>query len=188
MYKSSSKSDVCSYQHAFMLDNILRKLFQNPAKITGPYIKKDDVIIDIGCGPGFFSLEMARLTGSNGKVVSVDLQKEMLDIVSAKAEKKQLRHVIDLCRSSEENLNLPQKIQADFILAYYMVHETKDFNRFFNQVKPALKPEGLFLVVEPPFHVSAGQFKTIEKCAVDAGFSIEDRPSGKGGKSLLLKG
>jgi len=38
-------------------------------------------VADIGCGPGFFTVEMARLVGSRGKVLAVDVQKRMLDIL-----------------------------------------------------------------------------------------------------------
>ena len=35
-------------------------------------------IMDIGCGPGFFTLPMAELTGKDGLVIAVDIQDEML--------------------------------------------------------------------------------------------------------------
>jgi ubiquinone/menaquinone biosynthesis C-methylase UbiE len=31
-------------------------------------------VADLGCGPGFFTIEMAKMVGNNGKVTAVDLQ------------------------------------------------------------------------------------------------------------------
>lgn len=70
--------DVCSYKRAGFFDSKIRKLFQNPNKILSPYIDKGMNVLDLGCGPGFFTLEMANLVGESGKVVAADLQEEML--------------------------------------------------------------------------------------------------------------
>jgi len=74
MYNKEYKGDVCSHTHSFFLDNFLRRLIQNPKKIVGEYIKKGDTIIDLGCGPGYFSIAMAKMVGDTGRVYSVDLQ------------------------------------------------------------------------------------------------------------------
>ena len=48
---------------------------------------------------------------------------------------------------------------ADFILAWYMVHETQDPGAFFREVRSLLKTEGRLLVVEPKMHVSRAGFE-----------------------------
>lgn len=62
--------------------------------VAKPYIHKGDAAIDIGCGPGFFTMEMAKLTGDGGQVLAIDLQKEMLAKVAHKALLKQMTHII----------------------------------------------------------------------------------------------
>ena len=177
---------ICSHKYSFILDNILRRIFQHPKKIISPYIQTGDVVVDIGCGAGFFSIEMARLVGNRGRVYAVDLQPEMLEKVNAKSARHHLDHVIETVQCEKDDLNLPKDVQADFILAYYMVHETGAPDSFFRQIEPVLKTDGKFLVVEPPFHVSAEQFNHMAKSAQNAGFTILDRPRKKGGASLLL--
>ncbi|WDP92736.1 MAG: class I SAM-dependent methyltransferase [Desulfobacter sp.] len=186
MYNSAFKGDVCSHRISFFLDNFIRRLFQDPRKIVGPYISSGDTVLDLGCGPGFFSLEMAKMVGEGGRMIAVDLQKEMLAKVGAKAEAENLSHVIRLHQCHSTDLALDPAVSADFILAFYMVHETPDFNAFFAQAAPHLAPGGRFLVVEPPFHVSGARFEEIAGAAEENGLSIADRPRGKGGKSLLL--
>lgn len=186
MDKVSGQGDVCSYKRSFALDNYLRKLIQSPKKIVGPYLKPEDIVIDLGCGPGFFTTEMALMVGATGNVVAVDLQQEMLDKVAGKVWNTELAKTIKLHQCSQDELNLSSELQADFILAFYMVHETPDALLFLQQVKKHLKPGGKFLIVEPLFHVSKKKFSQIEKDVEACGFKLIERPKRKGGKSLLL--
>jgi ubiquinone/menaquinone biosynthesis C-methylase UbiE len=180
------KGDVCSHSHAFFLDNFFRKIIQNPKKIVGEYITTGDTVIDLGCGPGFFSIEMAKMVGAAGKVYSVDLQQQMLDDVKAKAAKQNLSDRMVLHKCGQDNIGLNEDIKADFILAFYMVHETPDPIAFASQVKPLLKKGGRFLIVEPYFHVSNKKFLSICEDIQTLGFSALDHPGKKGGRSILL--
>ena len=185
-FNSAYQGDVCSHTHSFVLDNVIRKIFQNPAKIAGPYIRPGHTIIDFGCGPGYFTTAMAERTGPDGKVWAVDLQPEMLEKVSKKCRKLGLSAIVTCHRCAQDAIDLDSGVQADFMLAYYMVHEVPDLQAFFNQACPLLKPGGRFLVVEPLFHVSRSRFKTICAAALAAGFKLLDTPKGKGGRTLLL--
>lgn len=186
MYNKEFTGDVCSHSHSFFLDNFVRRLIQNPKRIIGEYIREGDTIIDLGCGPGYFSIDMAELTGETGKVIAVDLQKEMLAKVGEKACSKNLSERIHLHQCDQNFIGLPPETKADFILAFYMVHETQDLGAFLEQVKELLRPGGKFLLVEPMFHVSKIQFEKILESAGKIGFTRVDRPKKKGGRSVLL--
>ena len=54
---------VCPWWFAYTFDNPLRRLLHNPRKILGPYVKEGDTAVDIGCGMGPFTVELARLVG-----------------------------------------------------------------------------------------------------------------------------
>ncbi|NNK15059.1 MAG: class I SAM-dependent methyltransferase, partial [Desulfofustis sp.] len=161
MAASVSENHVCSHRHSCALDNFFRKLIQSPHRILSPFLSNGDTAIDLGCGPGFFTLPMAELVGHSGTVIGVDVQPEMLARVKAKLAKMRDRSSLAqvlLHQSSQADLGLDHSIRADFILAYYMVHETPDQHSFFRQVKKLLKPTGRLLIVEPPFPVSRKQF------------------------------
>jgi ubiquinone/menaquinone biosynthesis C-methylase UbiE len=138
------------------LDNPVRRLLQNPSRIAGPYIREGQTVVDLGCGPGVFSLAMAEMVGQSGKVISVDIQDEMLQMVKQKAQKAGLQSRIVLHRAMPDALGLADK--ADFALAFYMVHEVPDRKRFLGEVKSILNPGGRFMIVEPKFHVSKAAF------------------------------
>jgi 2-polyprenyl-3-methyl-5-hydroxy-6-metoxy-1,4-benzoquinol methylase len=55
---------VCPVERAASLDNRIRRWLQNPQKILRPYIEKGMTVLDIGCGPGFFSIDMAQLVAN----------------------------------------------------------------------------------------------------------------------------
>ena len=186
MYNKSFKGDVCSHSHSIFLDNFIRRIIQNPKRILGEYIHKGDTIVDIGCGPGYFTLDMAQMAGPTGKTIAVDLQEEMLATVESKAIKSGLMDRIRLHQCTQEKIGLEEKEVADFILTYYMVHETLNPRAFLSEILGLLKPGGKYLIVEPLFHVSAKQFNTIKRTALDLGFTLVDTPKKKGGRSVLL--
>jgi ubiquinone/menaquinone biosynthesis C-methylase UbiE len=178
--------DVCRPSHSILLDNFFRRMFQKPRKIVGEYIQNGDTVIDLGCGPGFFSIDMAEMAGSRGKLYAVDLQNEMLDKVKKKAEDKGLTHRICFHKCPQDSIGLGEHVKADFILAYYMMHEVPDSRQFLNEIRGLLKKDGRLLIVEPTFHVTKKKFIKMLKEVEDIGFSIVDTPLKKGGRSLLL--
>ncbi len=184
-HKPYSK-DVCPPSHSFALDNIIRRWFQNPGKIVGEYIRPGDTVIDLGCGPGFFTMDMARMVEDSGMVYSVDLQTQMLEKVKKKAHKLGLADRIRFHECAEDTIGLDPDVKADFILAYYMVHEVPDPVSFLGEVKQLLKAGGRFLLVEPVFHVSRAAFEALEQTVRTLGFSVQETPAKKGGRCLLL--
>ena len=158
---------VCPHQGAFLLDNWIRRMLQPPDKLLQAFIKPGDTLVDLGCGPGFFTTAMARLAGPEGHVAAVDLQGPMLAHVRRKAVREGVsdRITCHLCRPERIGLDLA----ADFILAWYMVHETPDSAAFFKEVRTLLKNDGRLLVVEPKMHVARADFDAIQADARAAG-------------------
>ena len=110
----------------------------------------------------------------------------MLDIVAEKLFDNPLAKRVTLHKCSTECLELANTIRADFILAYYMVHELANQKRFFNEIYSLLSAGGTVLIVEPPFHVSKKSFLKMQETAALSGFFVKSKPKRKGGRSLLL--
>jgi ubiquinone/menaquinone biosynthesis C-methylase UbiE len=177
-----SMPDVCPPKHVKWLNSPLRKLIQNPQKMLRDYVKPGFTAIDIGCGGGYFSVALAKMVGSSGKVISVDLQTDMLEITRQYASDNGVSERITLHLCEADDLKL-KDVQADFILAFYMVHEVPNHLRFFQQVKDLLKPGGIFYWVEPSFHVNATQYQQMLDEAQAAGL-VSKEPI----KRLLSRG
>lgn len=168
------KTHTCPYQGSFFLVTRFRRIIQKPERILGPYLGEGMTAIDLGCGPGYFTLPMARMVGAGGKVIAVDLQEEMLAIMGKRAAKRGLAERIRPCLAGKNDINVGE--QADFALAMWMVHEVPDRPGFMDQVAKCIKPGGRFMIAEPRIHVSGKQFKKTIDLAGAAGFSLVSEP------------
>ncbi len=159
---------VCPVEIAGGLDNIFRKLIQNPKKILGEYVKEGMTVLDIGCGPGFFSIEIAKMIGKSGKVIAADLQEGMLEILKNKIRGKEIEKRIILHRCEKNKIGISEKV--DLALVFYMIHEVPNQKKFFEEIKSILKPDGKLFIVEPKIHVSKKNFEVTINEAVAIGF------------------
>ena len=119
---------------------------------------------------GYFSLGLAELVGDEGQVIGVDLQQEMLDITLKRATKKGLEHRINLNRAAPTSIGITKPV--DFVLAFWMVHETPDPEKLFAEIATILKPSGKMIYTEPAFHVSDKKYRNILSAAQESGFNI----------------
>ncbi len=174
---------VCPMQLANGLDNPLRRLLQNPRRILAPYIRHGMTVLDLGCGPGFFSIEIAKLLAGSGKVIAADLQEGMLEKVRKKVRGTEMEAVIQTHRCGPGRIGLAEKV--DFVLAFYMVHEAGDHDALFRELKSILKPEGRLFIIEPKFHVTGKAFDAMEARLANAGFAVIDRPGLAISRALL---
>lgn len=165
---------ICPVEMAGVLDNWFRRLVQKPKKILKPYIKKGMTVVDYGCGPGFFSIPIAEMIGETGRLISVDIQKGMLEKVKNKIAGKEIEKRIKLHLCNEDRFE--KDLNADFLQAFYVVHEMPDQERFFMEVLSLLKPRGLFYFVEPHFHVSKKEFDLSIEIAKSVGFKVVTYP------------
>ncbi len=166
---------VCSAEHAFLLDNFIRKWLHNPHKILSPFVRPGMTVVDLGCGPGLFTREMANLVGPNGKVIAVDIQKAMLDKIKVPMVKLHL--------AGRDAIGLRSPV--DFALMFYMLHEVSDQRKFLKDLRSILK--GYALLVEPKFHVSRSDFEKSILYAKKAGFSCEIGPRILLSRTCLLR-
>jgi len=169
---------VCPVERPGSLDNKLRKWLQSPVKILKPYIKEGMTVIDIGCGPGFFTIPLAELVGKNGKVIAADLQDGMLQKILRNINGTELEKRIDLHKCEQNKIGITEK--ADFILAFYVVHEIPDQENFFKEIKSLLNKDGMIFIVEPNFHVTKKSFEEMKRKAESSGLKLQ------GGNKLFL--
>jgi len=152
---------VCPWWVAYTFDNPLRRIFHRVPQLLGDYVKEGMTVMDVGCGMGYFTIGMAGLVGPAGKVIAVDLQQKMLDVMLKRAHRAGVaaRIIAHLCQAG--TIGIEKK--ADFILAFWMVHEVGDQRAFFNQLKSNLAAGGKILIAEPKMHVTRNEFeKTLE--------------------------
>lgn len=171
---ATAEQRVCPVENAGMLEHKFRRKLQSPGKILRPFVKPGMTALDVGCGPGYFTMALSELVGKEGKVIAADMQEGMLDIINKKIANGQGNDNILLHLCAADSIGVTQK--ADFALCFYMVHEVPDRKALLKEIAADLLPGGVLLVVEPKFHVNKKVFRELTSDIEQAGFSIEGRP------------
>ena len=176
---------VCPFEIAGGLDNSIRRFLQNPQKILCPFISKGMTVLDIGCGPGYFSIAMAQLLSGEGKVIAADLQDGMLEKIRQKIKGTNLEQIIELHKCGETSIGVTENV--DFILAFYMIHEVPDRDKFLKQLFSILKPDGKMFIVEPKIHVSPKAFESMVEYLTTNGLEILERPKVFFSRTIVIR-
>lgn len=142
-------------------------------------------VLDLGCGPGYFSVEIAKMVSESGKVIAADLQKGMLEKVRNKVEGTDLEQRIEIHKCLEDKIGVIDRV--DFILAFYMIHEVLNQQKLFEEMKLIIKPDGQIYIIEPKFHVPKKSFEDMVGRIIDMGFEIKDRPKVFFSRTVLFK-
>jgi ubiquinone/menaquinone biosynthesis C-methylase UbiE len=182
---SGWKNRVCPVERAGRLDNRFRRWFQNPRKILSPYIEEGMTVLDLGCGPGYFSVDLAQMVGRSGRVIASDLQEGMLRRLRDKIQGTDLEERIIVHKCEPNKIGWSK--QVDFVLAFYVMHEIPDQRGLFRELTSILSPTGQVLVVEPPFHVSKSDFLETIRKAQDVGFKPHEGPKVLFSKTAILR-
>jgi ubiquinone/menaquinone biosynthesis C-methylase UbiE len=155
----------------------IRYLFETPARLLKDHVRDGMIVLDVGCGAGYYSLGMAKSVGARGRVIAVDTEADVIATLREKAEADGLSDRIEtrVCRGQDLGVG-DLSGQIDFALAVYVVHHAEDAGRLMSDVHRALKPGGKFLVAEPRHHASAAEREAAEAAARAAGFTLGGYP------------
>lgn len=183
------QAEPCPWWLGMVLAHPVRKLFQDPADVVAPYVGEGMMVLEPGCGMGFFTLELARRVGKSGRVVAVDLQPKMLDGLRRRAKRAGLLDRLDIRGTEVDTLGVADlRGRIGFALAFYVVHELPNPSGFFQEVHDSLRSEGRLLIVEPRAHGGGddGLQSSID-LAAQAGLVVVDRPTIKRNQVVLLE-
>ncbi len=103
-------------------------------------------ITDVGCGPGYLLLVMAKdLPGH--KLVGVDISKEMVERAMANFNSMGLGERVEFKLGSADHLPFDDDTQ-DFIVSTLSLHHWADPQSAFNEIYRVLKPGGQMLILD----------------------------------------
>jgi 2-polyprenyl-3-methyl-5-hydroxy-6-metoxy-1,4-benzoquinol methylase len=123
---------------------------------------------------GFFAIGMARMVGDEGRVIAVDVQQEVLDVLRKRARRAGVAERIRTQRCEPDGLGIHE--QVDFALAFWVVHEAPDAEQFLGQIRAHMKPGANLLLAEPRSRVSEPEFTEIVAAARASGLAQRDGP------------
>lgn len=103
-------------------------------------------ILDVGCGPGYASLDLAEIVGSMGGVVSIDRSRRFLDALEAASRQHGLENIKTLEMDlSEEG---PPPGEADGAWSRWVFAFVKEPRNLLERVRQALRPGGVLVIHE----------------------------------------
>jgi len=108
-------------------------------------IENTSVIVDLGAGTGYFTLPMAR-RADKGRVLAVDLQPEMLEIIESRSATDSIDNVEGVLATAEDPSIPPSAV--DLVLMVDAYHEFSHPREVMENVFMALKPGGRVYLVE----------------------------------------
>ncbi|HYK92000.1 MAG TPA: class I SAM-dependent methyltransferase [Acidobacteriota bacterium] len=179
---------VCPWWLGYFLINPLRRLWYKPETILRPFVTEGMLVLEPGCGMGYFTLDIARLVGPHGRVVAIDLQPRMLTGLQRRARKAGVAGRIDARLAERDMLGVDDLAGAvDFALVFAVVHELPDQRRFFLEMHQALKAGGKILIAEPKGHVTESKFRASLEAAATLGFQLKEAPVIGGSRTAVLE-
>ncbi len=109
-------------------------------------VQPGQTLCDMGCGNGFYTLALARLTGAEGKVYAVDIQPEMLKLLEGRAREAGIKNVRTVL-SSQTDPKLPEE-SIDLLLLVDVYHEFSHPEEMLQAIRKSLKPSGRIALAE----------------------------------------
>ena len=109
-------------------------------------LHEGDVMADIGCGIGYFTIPASKIVGDSGNIFAMDISPEMLQDVGIKIKNNNISN-IEIILTEENDLKLEDnKITFAFIST--VLHEADEKENFLNEIKRIISPKGKIAIVE----------------------------------------
>ena len=119
-------------------------------------------ILDVGCGSGVPTMELARL--SNGEIIGLDINQDLLDVLARKIEKAELSDRVKAVNCSIFDIEFPDE-SFDIIWSEGSIYVI-DFKKGLQEWKRFLKPNG-FMVIHDEVGNITEKLGQISSCDYD---------------------
>jgi ubiquinone/menaquinone biosynthesis C-methylase UbiE len=143
-------------------------------------LKRDQVLLDAGCGDGYWSVAASRLVGARGKVWAADVHRPALDALTREIFVKGLRNIHPLLADVTQTIPIATA-SVDVAIMVNVLHDLNEeagAAAALTEMARLLKPGGVMLIVEfkvmegppgPPIEVRLSPERVEGLCA-PAGF------------------
>ena len=162
----------CPASLAWLVNNPLRRRYTRPV-LDRVGIRPGERVLELGPGPGAFTVEAARRVGTEGRLIAVDIQPEMIAQVEKRVQEAGLTnvetHIADAYRLPLEDASV------DRVFLVAVLPEIPDQARALTELLRVIKPGGVLSITEDFFDPDYPfAFETIRRVGA-AGFSLERR-------------
>lgn len=146
-YLGREIAQVMGHQGAEWLERAEREEEEKPALLVEALqLTSGDAVADLGAGTGYLSWRLARAVGEKGLVYAVDIQQEMLDLLSQKMAARKVTNIRPIL-SASTNTHLPTN-SIDLAIMVDVYHEFSHPHEMMHSISESLKPAGRVVFVE----------------------------------------
>ncbi|HXF62008.1 MAG TPA: methyltransferase domain-containing protein [Caldilineaceae bacterium] len=136
------------HQMAGWLEHPARLRYRNPGELLGLFgLYSGMEVLDLGCGTGLFTVEMARMVGPTGTVHAVDLQAPLLAQTRRRLEAAGLAERVRFHHAGAYGLPLAEN-SVDVALAVAVLGEIPNRVSALSELRRVIKPGGRLAVSE----------------------------------------
>lgn len=131
-------------QKRHALHNVDREAKWQPRSLLQRFgIQPGQSVLDLGCGPGFWTFPLADIVGAAGIVWALDVSQEMLDALVDRKPPAQVR----MLRSELPRIDLPDA-SVDWIWGAFVVHEIEPLENLMSEMQRILRPGGQLAILD----------------------------------------
>jgi ubiquinone/menaquinone biosynthesis C-methylase UbiE len=159
----------------YFLDSRLRTIMQPSDEIIERGgIKKGMTVMDLGCGPGIYSIDVARAVGDKGKVYAVDIQKAMIDRLEKKLKKPENKDVHNITPTVASVYRLPVPDNSvDLVYMITVLAEIPNKQKALKEIRRILRDDGILAVSEFFTDPDYPLRRTTKKWCESTGFKLK---------------
>ena len=130
-------------KRAFMLNNRIRRFLEPPDKLISKLdLRSTDVVVDFGCGPGFYTIPIATIVA---RTIAVDISPRILEKMNSNARKNGV--TVEFLATDGTEIKLEDQ-SVDLIFLSHVFHEVVDKRKVLNEFLRVLKRSGRLAIVE----------------------------------------
>jgi ubiquinone/menaquinone biosynthesis C-methylase UbiE len=129
------------------LEDAGRAAWQRPDEVVASLgLGPGDTACDVGAGPGYFTLRLARAVAESGRVLAVDVEPKMVETLRDRLVAAKLTNVTPILSLPDDSL-LPAGA-CDVVLIVDTYHHFPDGLDYLRRLARALKPGGRIVNVD----------------------------------------
>jgi ubiquinone/menaquinone biosynthesis C-methylase UbiE len=165
-------SAPCPASLDWLVDNPVRRYYMAPV-LDRVGIRPGERVLELGPGPGTFTVEATRRVGPEGRLVAVDIQPEMIAQVQKQVREAGLANV-ETQVSDAYHLPLDDE-SVDRAFLVTVLPEIPDRQRALAELRRVLKPDGVLSITEEFLDPDYPLARTTIRWAKEAGFELAER-------------
>jgi ubiquinone/menaquinone biosynthesis C-methylase UbiE len=162
----------CPASFCWVVNNPIRRWYMRPV-LDRLGIRPGERVLELGPGPGAFTIEAARRTEPGGRLVAVDIQPAMIAALEQRVRESMLTNVETHVADA---YHLPMdEGSVDRAFLVTVLPEIPDRKRALNEIRRVLKPGGVLSITEEFLDPDYPLARTTVQWTEGAGFTLKER-------------